>query len=199
MTVLCRACSPCAAVCRAVLFGGVCSLGLVRLVVVVLLPPDRPARPSPWCFVVFFVPAAPFLFFCLFLFPVVPCTPLWCGPLCCVCAAVLCHASVLVSCCSVQWLVAWAHCLLSCVVACCAVVFFWPCAVPVCRAVWCGAALCCCPLCVVSCCAGPFFCPGVCCIAGLHPAVLWCCLLLSVDVFRCAASLGAVPCRFTVV
>ena len=196
--LLCRACSPCGAVCRVVHFCAMCFLVALRLLVAVVLPSPPPAVALVACGV--FRPDRPVSF--VYLRAAVSCrvvhspvvwSPLWfmcCRAVPCWRACFVLFAAVV--CCVVSLLGVLCCCLLRCF-------FFWLCAIPVCRAAPCRAALRCCLLCVVPCCAGLFLCPAVWCVAGLRPVVLWCFLVLLRVVVRCAAFLSALPCRLVVV
>ena len=135
------------------------------------MPPLPRCLGGLWCFL-----SRPprFFFFCRFLFRGVLCPPLWCGPRCGVCAAVLCRAGMLVPCCLVQWFVVWSRCLPSCVVSCCAVVSLLA---------LCGPCVLCC---LVHCCAWLLF---IVCGALLCWVIVVC---------RCPVRGWAAPCRAVV-
>ena len=116
--VLCPACSPCVVVFRAVSSGGVCSLLVIRLLLVVL--PDPPSRSSPLWVVEILVAASRFVF-CLCSFFVLFCRSCFLSrgpPACCVVLPVvcvlLCCAVLACCCCLVSWFSVLSRCLQSC-------------------------------------------------------------------------------------
>ena len=209
--VQCSACSPRSVVCRAVSFVGVCSLVMVRLVLVVMLPLPPAVALVVCCG---FCPGRPFFFSVFVLFCFLRSCILSRGPLACVVGRLVvcvlpCYAVLACSFCLVRWFVVSSRCLPSCLLLD-PPFFFWSlCAVllgTVLRPVAVGCVCCavpgrsCVPLsgallgCFLLCCCVVFCWPALCGVPRCRSGPFPCC-----DVPLCAVFCGSFCCCVAVV